>query len=790
MSLPVSPAGLDLFQLLPAVYRIRDMQLAQSLPLLTADELTTLAQLQFLAQPGAPAPLAPEQQALLDELTAKASRGPLQSLLSVIQEQVAIVANDLDQLYDDQFIETCATWVIPYIGDLIGYQAVAGINPAIDNPRSEVANTIAFRRRKGTLLVMEELARDATGWGAHAVEFFRFLGDTQYMNHVRARSHYAPDLRNWKPGLFIDTGFDRTAHKVDVRRIGTSIAAAPFEQGRYNIQNIGIFLWSLGAWRVTQCPATPSATQADGYRFSSLGMDIPLFHKAVPPGFEPDDTNINDPAQPFNVADRLRRRVLCDDIARGIGARYYGPGGSLIVAVNGTPLNPFELRVCDLAGADGAWANTPVAAPYKAAIDPELGRLALPAPAAGTPAPTVTVTHDYGFNADIGGGEYPRAAGYIPTNATTRINAFLTTDPAAIVPFPDLTGTLGYSDLQGAVDFATNLFNDRGLVAVEIGGSGIITTGPLVIRLPADVTLELRAAEGSRPTLLLDGEITVAGGTGSTVALNGLLIAAAPATAPTTPALIALVHAPELQADGSFNRLSQLNLVHCTLVPGWSVATNSAPRFPDQPTLVAEPASLAVTAARSILGAVRISRLASFTATDSILDGTGPTAIAYAAPTGAITGPSGGALTLIGCTVIGKVHATQFPLISDAILWAWLTPADDPKLWPAPLIADRKQSGCVRFSYLPTGAITPRRFQCIEKAPNEPQPLFFALRYGRPGYCKLLASTDDRIRRGADDGGEMGVFHYLLNPQRETDLRIRMTEYLPVGMEFGVIYQN
>ena len=52
MSLPVSPAGLDLFQLLPAVYRVRDMQLAQSLPLLTAEELATLTQLQLLSQPG------------------------------------------------------------------------------------------------------------------------------------------------------------------------------------------------------------------------------------------------------------------------------------------------------------------------------------------------------------------------------------------------------------------------------------------------------------------------------------------------------------------------------------------------------------------------------------------------------------------------------------------------------------------------------------------------------------------------------------------------------------------
>jgi hypothetical protein len=786
MSLPVSPAGLDLFQLLPAVYRVRDMQLAQSLPLLTAEELATLTQLQLLSQPGMPA-LAPEEQALLDELTAKASRGPLQSLLSVIQEQISIVANDLDQLYDDQFIETCTPWVIPYIGDLIGYQAVAGINPAIDNPRSEVADTIAFRRRKGTLLVMEELARDATGWGSHAVEFFRFLCDTQYMNHIRARNYYAPDLRNWKSGLYIDTGFDRTAHKVDVRRIGTSISSAPREQGRFNIQNIGIFLWSLGAWSVTESPATPSAAQPNGFRFSSLGMDIPLFHKAVPPGFEPDDTNINDPSKPFNVADRLRPRVLCEDIRRGVGASYYGPGNSLVVSLNNQPLNPYELQVCDLAGADGAWANTPVLSPFKAAIDPQLGRLALPASAH---AGAVTVSYEYGFNADLGGGEYPRASGYIPLNGANRINAFLVTDPAWIVAFPDLTGSLGYTTLQGAVDFAVNLFKDNGLVAVEIGDSNVYSTGPLKIALPADVTLELRAAEGARPTLLLDGEIVVTGAVSSTVVLNGLLIAAAPSTIPASPAPIALVHAPEVQADGTYSRISHLKLTHCTLLPGWSVDTFGHPLFPGHSTLIAEPAGLEVIAARSILGSVRVSRLATFTATDTILDSTSPTGIAYSAPDTAITGPSGGALTLVGCTVVGKVRSTFFSLISDTILWAWLTPGDDPKLWPAALIADRKQSGCVRFSYLPAGSITPRRFQCVEKAPDNPQPLFFALRYGRPGYCKLLASTSDRIRRGADDGGEMGVFHYLLYPQRETDLRIRMQEYLPVGMEFGLIYQN
>jgi hypothetical protein len=126
-------------------------------------------------------------------------------------------------------------------------------------------------------------------------------------------------------------------------------------------------------------------------------------------------------------------------------------------------------------------------------------------------------------------------------------------------------------------------------------------------------------------------------------------------------------------------------------------------------------------------------------------------------------------------------------LVSDSIFWAGLLAGDT---WTTALISDRKQEGCVRFSFLPSGAKTPRRYECIERSIAGPQPIFFALRYGRPGYMKLLASTPDVVRRGADDGGEMGAFHFVLAPLRETDLSVRMQEYLPVGLEFGIIYQN
>src|SRR6266540_5279953 len=164
-----------------------------------------------------------------------ADRGePLKALLSVIADQVGVLEEDLAQLYDDQFIETCAPWVVPYIGDLIGYRALHNVVPKIGSQRAEVAHTIGFRRRKGTASMLEQLARDVTGWNARVVEFFQLLVWTQYMNHIRPNNYYAPDLRQWEPLERLNTPFDTLPRTVDVRRIASG-------RGKYNIPNIGLF---------------------------------------------------------------------------------------------------------------------------------------------------------------------------------------------------------------------------------------------------------------------------------------------------------------------------------------------------------------------------------------------------------------------------------------------------------------------------------------------------------------------------------------------------------------------
>ena len=133
---------------------------------------------------------------------------------------------------------------------------------------------------------------------------------------------------------------------------------------------------------------------------------------------------------------------------------------------------------------------------------------------------------------------------------------------------------------------------------------------------------------------------------------------------------------------------------------------------------------------------------------------------------------------------------------------------------PAIVRACRRQIGCIRFSYLPPGSRTPRRYHCqpdlVEKAvaalfakneitPDERdelieserlrvEPEFNSTRYGRAAYCQLAATCAVEIATGAEDESEMGAFHDLFQPQRAANLRTRLTEYTPAGINAGIIF--
>jgi hypothetical protein len=241
-----------------------------------------------------------------------------------------------------------------------------------------------------------------------------------------------------------------------------------------------------------------------------------------------------------------------------------------------------------------------------------------------------------------------------------------------------------------------------------------------------------------------------------------------------------------------------LLLRHCTLVPGLTRDADGSAHFTGRASLIVLHPFATVTLDHCIVGPIVAVEGAEITANDSVVDANAVTEVAFCgrtAGTGTVTSAAdrqtgdgvapGGHLTLEACSVLGKVHAERLD-VSNSLLLAELDPSGaDP--WPAPVWAERRQVGCMRFSFVPPGSRTPRRFQCAGADPAH-RAHHTSLRYGDPGYMQLRRSTHPAIRTGASDESEMGVTHELYQPQRETNLRIRLDEYLRYGLEAGFIY--
>jgi hypothetical protein len=734
-----------LYALLPAVYRTRDIEIAEQMDLLTSSEQARLQSLQ--AQDTRTA----KEQAELEGLEAKRQRGPLKALLSVIAEQTAVLEDNLDQLYDDLFIETCAEWVVPYIGDLVGARGVSAFPGASLTERAFVANTIRYRRRKGTAAVLEQLARDLTDWDASVVEYFQLLATTQYMNHIRLDNLSFADLHDSKSLEFINTPFDRVTRTADVRRIEP-------RRGKYNIPNIGVFLWRLGSYSVTGAPAFKLDEQR--YLFDALGKDIQLY------GDPQSEDEITHLAEPINVPLALSRRFL----HRYLSA-YYGPGKSLSLNVDGRDVtlaesSPPNLAICicdlsdvkDQSGTVTGWAHMPT---NKIAIDPQLGRIAFPIASPPASAPrSVRVTYHYGFSADIGGGEYEREPTFVGAGD--------------IIKVPDDQPTI-----QQALDRVTT---SGGIV--EIRNNGYFFERP---ELAAVSNMELRAADQRRPLLILpgdaSGDFSIVGDKGAEVTINGLLIAGG------------RIRVPATDAQGHANKLQRVRLRHCTLVPGpipkISATSSSPPSVlaaqPSAPRLVVELPDTIVEIDHCIVGPIRAVEGAQIQISNCIVDATATTEVAFS---GIAEDEPGATLQIENSTVIGKVFTHTMKLASNTIFLSDLKSGD---AWAAPVRAERLQQGCVRFSFVPPGSQLPRLHQCQPAKLADAarvRPAFTSLRYGDAGYCQLSPACAVEITTGADDQSEMGAFHDLYQARRVANLRAALDEYLRFGLEAGIFYAS
>jgi hypothetical protein len=311
----------------------------------------------------------------------------------------------------------------------------------------------------------------------------------------------------------------------------------------------------------------------------------------------------------------------------------------------------------------------------------------------------------------------------------------------------------------------------------ELGGSGVVEITDsgryeetLAIAVDPDARITLRAAKEAWPTLVPGGELLLSGAAGSAITLEGLRVAGERLRVP----------------DIAGNELARLDIVHCTLVPGRALDAAGEPVAPMLESLTVEIANVAVTLDHAIVGALRLHEGATLSARDSIIDATATDHMALAA-TDHLS--ASGTVSLDACTLIGRMRATAVGTLSNSILLARAAAGDT---LPAVHVL-RRQTGCVRFSCLPFDSATPRRYRCqpdSADAQAQQTPRFTSLRYGHPAYGQLARATAEVIRRGADDESEMGAFHALFPAQREANLRIRLDEYLRVGLSAGIFYET
>jgi hypothetical protein len=503
----------------------------------------------------------------------------LRALLGIIQNELDALDGDIAGLYENWFIETCQEWVVPYIGDLLGARGLKPISGGTFTARPYIAHTLKYRRSKGTAAMLETLARDVTNWHARVVEFFELLDTFQYLNHLRPDPTATADFRDTNALELLGGPFEQASRTLEAR---------PVEQaGKYNVPNLGIYLWRLESFPLSQTTARPVTDGSDGrYRFNPLGLDAPLFNQ---PQALAEGARV---AGEVQVPGPLRRRALFDDLEalrqaivdqkpplptdvnfRSSNSIYFGANPVLEVSVAGAPVPQEQIIICDLSdqpSPPGSWPQPPAtdqSLPITVSVDPLLGRLFFTTSSIPKNPAQVLVNYSYGFSGNLGGGPYDRSNSMpVATAGQTLFQVAVTKQTAAFTHFATLTDAIGSWNKQAANTFGIIAILDSETyaenLAISIPESSTLTIVAadwpgLREGNPAQATLE---PVGLRPHVLGNLQVTGTAAADSKtpggLILNGLLI-----------------DGPVTVEPGN---LGSLQLLHCTLRPsagGLQVAT-------------------------------------------------------------------------------------------------------------------------------------------------------------------------------------------------------------------------
>ena len=734
----------------------------------------------------------------------------LKNYLAIIQYIFDAIHENIESLYDDLFIETCDDWVIPYIGDLLGTSHLKGDPWTL---RADVADTIALRRRKGTLASIERLTYNLTQWGIHAVKLRENLVWNQHLNHQRpdiggnppyaSATRFTPirggtvTLRDTAMLSLLNTPFDPFSHIADLK---------PPALGniRYNLPNLAIFLWRLKDYRVkftkpilevktTGTLEPDEATHIVRLYVHPLAEPVRLFNTYQ---FDPDKdppviTQLDETPSPIPTA-RLTTNSEAGRPKKYLAINTYDRNtfniNSLDISEVGLQLNLPEPEFTKTDSPDWkewtirgenlcAW-ETGIQPPLKdreIVIDPIIGRILIGVSSieeATALENHLLLTYTYG------------AVGLVGAHPISRTLPQKWNDEPVVVKRVNL---FSGNTLNAALD---NIQNEISPVVIEIQDSLVHVLDLSAIagtikedggsNLQLNRSLIIQAADGQKPIIKLTQPLrvrpkNVTAASNLTLRLEGLYLTRDESFPEDAP----------LIARAAINRLE---IVDCTLDPGGQKFLDGTPEgtrkplrhalelrqtygfnpddeetFNQSPEIILE---------RSIAGSLLLDRGYHLYLSHSIIDaGKGVSdnpETSFAVTNASDPVNNWGPPTQVNeITVFGRMRVEQI--------------SGRGGIWVHALEVLNNQTGCIRYSYFSGKEDRlPQNLGCV--IGTEAKLRFVSEIFGEPAYGQLNRTSDFRILERGPNDDQMGAFGFLLEAHKWRNLQIRFREFMPLGI--------
>jgi hypothetical protein len=704
--------------------------------------------------------------------------GVLRAMVHIIGQQAALLRRDTDRLWEDGFIEDCDDWAVPYIGDLVGTRMVSALDKR--GRRVDVAKTIYYRRRKGTLRVLEELISDITGWEGKATEQFRRLARAQHALDPKPAGrggHFTgtppggfADLRAPRGAELSDGPFDEYFHSADMRKNAGGL------DGRFSIPKIVFWLYRIPAIKLTDVQAAVTAN-SQKFTFDPSGRAIALFaRRGRTESFNWQQWRS---LREWETPAPIRCRLLGDAqfrVTDAVIASLVGLGISNGAATDLARLNEFLLpseaallnALTSLPSSAELLADPAFTGLLQQALIAECGKSALltsfVAPGASEPKSIRVATGGVEVSSDriVAGsldGSVPAVPGKdLVVDVEKGTLLFLNGAPAHTVTtdyyygFPGPIGAGGYDRAASVMAPTAAVLSGGGPIAAGALDPGT-AIGPGITQfgdnstwtspsIPPVVNAVVEAANLRRPYIRLatDWTMTAASGARASLTIEGLWIGGR----------------GNLVITGDYETIT---IRHATLDPG-GVDASGNPIEPVQ--LIIEGDVVELTIDHSITGPILVRGsgvVDKILIQDSIVQ--------------SIDLPLTSA-RVFRTTVFGSMNFDRL-YASEALITGLATVADT-------------QDGCFRFGAALTGSRIPHPYEShyIDDIPH-----YFTSRvFGHYAYAQLSQSAPRFLLRGAENGSEIGAYSSLLNPILLDSLKAKVDEFLPFGLVPAFIFET